>query len=294
MAKPLSEYDLKDWARLRPVMHRIKTIRYRIVDALYLRRPARAGDATGAAMAMTGRHALITIAFGDAEAIAWQYQLLRRYVPNAEYIIADNTPDDAEAAAIESVARKFAIPYFRLPDNPWHQPSRSHGLALNWVWHNVIRPGRPAAFGFLDDDLFPLAADDPFAPLASQDFYGVVRTAGPRWFLWAGFCMFRFDRVQDLPLDFGQDWFAGLDTGGGNWEVLYRHADRAKLRELPAEQKPYRDGVPVTRGPIHWCGTWLHEVGSTGDRALDEDKRRVISQTIAPHLSGTAPVALGR
>ena len=77
--------------------------------------------------------------------------------------------------------------------------------------------------------------DDPFAVLDSQDFYGVVREAGVRWFLWAGFCFYRFDRVQNRRLDFGQDWFNGLDTGGGNWRSLYCKADRGALREAETE-----------------------------------------------------------
>ena len=68
--------------------------------------------------------------------------------------------------------------------------------------------GRGELFGLLDHDLFPTAPDDPFAPLATQDVYGYVRTTEPpseRWFLWAGFTMMRFSAVRDLPLDFGQE-----------------------------------------------------------------------------------------
>jgi hypothetical protein len=288
MPKSLCEYDLSDWLHLRPLMHRFKTARYRLIDGFYLRRSPRAGDIAAIASALRSRRVLVTVAFGDAEAITWQCQLLRRFVPNAVYVIADNTPDDAVAATIAAVATKFGIPYLRLPENPWNQPSRSHGLALNWIWHNLIRRAEPEAFGFLDDDLFPTAHDDPFAPLQSQSFYGVVRTAGPRWFLWAGYCMFRFADVKNKRLDFGQDWFAGLDTGGGNWDVLYRHAEREKLQELRGWQAPYRAGVSVTQAPIHWCGTWLHEVGSTRNRELDEDKRRAIGEMLAPHLTDPA------
>jgi hypothetical protein len=285
MPKALSDYGLRDWLRLRPLMHRIKTARYAVVDNLYLRRPARFGDVDAVAKALAGRSVLITVAFRDAEAIEWQYQLVRRFVPKALYVIADNTPDDGEAAAIAAVAAKFRIPYVRLPHNPWHQPSRSHGLALNWIWRNLLRPATPYAFGFLDDDLFPTAPDDPFAPLQSQSFYGVVRTAGARWFLWAGYCMFLFADVAHKPLDFRQDWFLGLDTGGGNWDVLYRHVERSRIRELSGWQEPYRPGASLEQAPIHWIGPWLHEVGSTGNRALDEDKRRVIAARLAPLLN---------
>ncbi len=248
MPKALSEYNLKDWSHLRPVLHRLKTMRYRAIDRRYSRRPARAGNTNALARTMHGQNVLIAIAFEDAQATAWQAELMRRYLPEPMYVIADNSVADASAAEIEAVAKRFSIPYIRLPRTSWRAASRSHGLALNWVWQNLVRLGEPEAFGFIDDDLFPTAPDHPFQPLASQDFYGVVRNVGHRWFLWAGYCTFRFDKVKDKPLDFGQDWFIGLDTGGANWDVLYRHVDLNKLRIPHTEFVPYKDGVELASG----------------------------------------------
>jgi len=285
MTRPLSEYGLADWRRLRPVTHGIKTLRYHAVDHLYRRRPARVGDPAALARAIAGRQVLTTIAFADSEAIDWQGRLLGHYLPRPLHLIADNSPDDASAAAIAAVARTLGLPYVRLPRNPWRDASRSHGIALNWVWHNIIRPGRPEAFGFLDDDLFPTGPDDPFAPLTSQDFYGVVREWGPRWFLWAGYCSFRFDRVAGKALDFGQDWFKGLDTGGANWQVLYRHVDRSRIREAGSRYVPFKDGVATRDGPLQWCGSWLHEIGAMGRHDLQTEKRQVVAALLAPHLA---------
>ena len=155
---------------------------------------------------------------------------------------------------------------------------------MNWTWHNILRPGNPRAFGFIDDDLFPTASDDLFAPLDTQEFFGLVREVDHRWFLWAGFCTFRFDAVKDKPLDFGQDWFMGLDTGGANWDVLYRSVDLSALQVPNTIFTPYKEGVDVRDGPMQWCGTWLHEIGSTGNSAVEADKRRVVAGILAPHL----------
>ncbi len=81
--------------------------------------------------AIRGRNALVTIAFADPRAIEWHARLVRRYVPNALYIVADNSPDDASAFAVEAVAKRLNFPYLRLPKDPWQPPSRSHGIALN-------------------------------------------------------------------------------------------------------------------------------------------------------------------
>ena len=87
MPKSFSEYELNDWLRLRPLLHHVKTARYRIVDRLYLRLSPRAGDVPDITRRMRGQRVLITVAFRDPEAIAWQAQLLRRFVPQALYFI---------------------------------------------------------------------------------------------------------------------------------------------------------------------------------------------------------------
>lgn len=285
MPRPIREYTLADWKRLRPLTHTLKTRRLRRINEAYMRRAARAGDPAAIARSISGRDVLVTIAFNDPQAIEWQTSLVRHYVPRAAHIIADNSSDHVAAAEIAEIASRNGLSHLRLPENPWGSFSRSHGISMNWVWCNVLRPGAPHAFGFLDDDLFPTAPDDPFAPLDNQSFFGLVREAGQRWFLWAGYCSFRFDAVGNKPLDFGQDWFIGLDTGGANWEVLYRHVQRSMLQEPRSIFAPYKPGIEVQDGPIQWCGTWLHEVGTMGDEALAADKRRVVAEILSPHLT---------
>ena len=164
MAKPFSAYTLADWRRLRPITQNLKTLRYRMVTQGHMRKPARRGAAAAVAQAVRGRRVLVTIAFRDPQAIAWQLPLVRHYLPGALHVIADNSPDARSAQAIEALAAECGAPYVWLPRNPWGG-SRSHGLALNWAWTNLVKPGAPEAFGFLDHDMFPTAPDDPFAPL---------------------------------------------------------------------------------------------------------------------------------
>src|SRR5947209_6837675 len=128
--QPIADYTTADWLRLRPLTHWIKTTRYRVVDAMYRRRSARVGDAAALSSSLRGRRVLITVAFSDPQAIEWQACLVRKYVPHAAYIVADNSPDDASAAAIAAIAEREGFPYLRLPRNPWPSPSRSHGIAL--------------------------------------------------------------------------------------------------------------------------------------------------------------------
>jgi hypothetical protein len=292
MPPPLKDYRSIDWLRLRPILHRIKTMRYRAMDRRFRALAPRTGDIRQLGSRLRGRQVLISVAFSDPQTIAWQAPLVQLYSPNAVYVVADNTPDDGQAAAIEQVARSASVPYVRLPRNPTSSASRSHGLALNWIWHNLVRPHEPAMFGFLDHDIFPTAPTDPFAPLLNQDFFGVLRPgiatsidAGDRWFLWAGFSMFRFDAVRHKPLDFSQDWFSGLDTGGANWAVLYRHVDRNRISEQSTTFVPFREGLPMNDAPLQWCGPWLHEVGLMGRLEFAEDKRAAVAWLLSPHLA---------
>jgi len=286
MPKRLTDFTTDDWLRLRPLTQRLKTLRYDANNALHIRKLARGGDVAAVTRSLTGRRVLITVAFEDPQAIDWQIRLVRRYVACDLHLIADNSGDDVAANAIRSASDSAGALYLRLPASA-ARSSRSHGLALNWLWTNVVRPGRPAAFGFLDDDFFPTGPDDPFAVLGSQEFFGVIRTAGERWFLWAGFCLFHYAAVADRMLDFRQDWFIGLDTGGANWELLYRHADITRLRRADMVTGRYRADVPESESYFQWYNHWLHEVGSTGRPDLEADKRAVVAELLKPHLTGT-------
>jgi len=287
--RALGEYEWRDWQRLRPLTHWLKTLRYDLQRETYVRRSART-EVTFVGQ-LRGRRVLVAIAFEDPEAIEMQAQLVLRFVPDVAYVIADMSVNEDAAGAIAAIAVRHNVFYVRLPRSPLRrqdQASRIHGLALNWVWRNIIRPGGPARFGFIDHDIFPTGPDDPFAMLDRQPIYGWVREAGHRWFLPAGFSMYRFDAVKDLPLDFGQDWFNGLDTGGANWDVLFRTLDRTKLKFASTHFAPYKPGADQVKAPFQWCGVWLHEVGSTqreGHATLAADKRRVIKELLAPHLA---------
>lgn len=296
MPPRLSDYSLNDWLHARPLTHAMKTRRYRATDRAFSNLDARVAAPASLLPSLNGRRVLVTIAFNDPQSIDWQARLIKLYVDDVIHVIADNTRDDALAARIAGVAAAHGIAYLRLPANPWNEPSRSHGLALNWVWRNLIHPGAPEVFGFLDDDMYPTGPSDPFAALANQNWFGVVRSAGPaaeksavgrgveRWFLWAGFAMYRFAGVRDKPLDFSQDWFLRLDTGGANWDVLYRHVPRESVSEQETIFVPYRAGLMMEDAPFQWCGNWLHEVGVMGRTEFAQDKRRAVGEILGPHL----------
>ncbi|WP_292393968.1 hypothetical protein [Mesorhizobium sp.] len=286
MPKALREYNWRQWLRLQPLTHAVKTVRYRKIDRRFLDQPAADGDIADIRDAAGGHDVLLTIAFGDARCLDLQLRLASELVRHDLHIVADNSLSEAEARENRQVCAAHGTAYVRLPANPWtvKSPSRSHGAALNWMWQNVLKPAAPAAFGFLDQDLFPTQPCDPFEPLQDVAFYGDLRRAGARWYLWAGYCFFRFDAVARKPLDFGLDWFAGLDTGGANWEVLYRNVDPNALPQRPITAFAALPGVGLRQAYCEWRGSWLHEVGLDGDPSLKAKKREAVLRLLEPAL----------
>lgn len=287
MPRALGDYDAEDWRHLRPLLHAYGRLRLRLIAASYAAKPPRAGDLAALRRAIAGGRAMVTIGFNDPEILDRQIRAIRAFVTGATHVIADNSRDDGRAAEIAALCTRLGAPYLRLPPNPWgpRSPSRSHGLAMNWVWRRLIRPARPEAFGFLDQDLAPLAPDDPFASLATQPVAGDKRWANGRWFLWAGYCFFRTAFLDAVRVDFGQDWPLGLDTGGGNWARIYSRLDPASIAERPIEPVAVFEDRPVADCYYERRGAWLHEVGFEGLPKLKAEKRARVLAVIDKALA---------
>jgi hypothetical protein len=276
MPRALQDYSVRDWGRLRPPLHALHAWRVRRATRLFAGRPPRAGVSPDKIWAaIRGRRVLVTIAFNDPEIIDCQVRAVRAFVPDVVHVIADNANDSGKAGEIAAVCAGQDTPWLWLPPNPWgsRSPSRSHGAALNWVWLRLLGPGRPDAFGFLDHDLIPLGQDDPFAGLASQPLAGDKRWAQGRWYLWPGFCFFNRAFLDDVEVDFGQDWTLGLDTGGANWARIYSRLDPNQLAERPIERAAVFADRPLEDAYFERRGVWLHEVGTFGRPELKPAKR---------------------
>lgn len=279
MPKPLHEFTLNDWLKMRPMLQPLKVWRHRLIDRAYCQLPPAQGTLETLNSICQGRQVIVTIAFNDVELIEIQSKLVRELIPHAVHLVADNSSEQYAAELIEEHCATHKVSYVRLPKNPWQGlsvASRSHGQAMNWVWRRVLSPGSPKQFGFIDHDLFPTRPCDPFAQLASLPFYGDKRWAGGRWFLWAGYCFYRFAEAKQSKLDFGQDWFIGLDTGGANWRRLYSRWDPHRLPDRQISEVAILPGVEASRAYVEWRDDWVHEVGLAGDPAFKTQKRAAL------------------
>ena len=172
----------------------------------------------------------------DALIRAWQL-----YSSGMTLVVVDNSSDQSARARIADICRARRVAYFALPQNRERHPNRSHGTSMNWIFHNVVRPLRPELFGFLDHDCFPVAPLDIPRMMEGKVVHGAKQGPAPgqdAWFLWAGYCFFRFSAVEALDMDFNPRFFDGMDTGGGNWAVLYHRLgedDISNVQKTTAE-----------------------------------------------------------
>jgi len=155
------------------------------------------------------------------------------------------------------------------------------------VCRNLIAPLGPPLFGFVDHDIFPTAPVDIAALLRDQPVYGRLVERFGRWYLWAGFSFFRGDVLRERKLDFRQDWFLGLDTGGANWR-FYAALDRAALG-FPHERQIHLDAAAEgTDDAIDLIGDWIHCGNASGWRQGAAGKRAMVDAMLAPHLGEVA------
>jgi hypothetical protein len=190
-----------------------------------------------------------TVAFNNAEVIRDQILALRELLTDDyRYWVFDNSTDEAARADIRRACAEHDVSYVQLPPNPMSRmnPSRSHGVAMNWGYRNALADSNGRCFGFIDPDIYPTERSSVLEAMGDQPCYGRLEERGKAWYLWAGFCFFRRPVTASLNFLPVRD----LDTGGANHRRLYRSIDRTKMR--------FPDITPETPDTPERVGSWVH------------------------------------
>lgn len=169
---------------------------------------------------------LVSIAFNNPDLVEYQLRLLRKNcLDNYLMLICDNSNNNSRSKEIHEVCKRYKASYIKLPVTlyPEH-PSQSHGSAINWTHLNIVRKYKPKVFGILDHDIFPVKKVSIIKRMQQKPLYGVKETKGEKWYLWPGFSFYdngflKFKKVDFRPTE-------GLDTGGSNWQSIYRKLDK--------------------------------------------------------------------
>jgi len=289
MAHAFARAAAEFFKRKSPVLA-LKSLRNRFIDERFRAQGKKAGEEL--AERLRPADALCaTIAFNTP----WVVDILTaawiRYCRGMTLVVADNSSDAEARRQIADICARRGIDHVALPPNPERNPNRSHGIAMNWTYYNVIRHVAPSTFGFIDHDCFPIQPIDIPSKMAGKAAYGRRWSAsgpGPAWHLWAGLCFFAFDAAKASDPDFKPLRSHRLDTGGGNWPRFYSRLDPADVL-VAAEEKL---GLPVADDDSWrriFDGTFLHLGGTSyrGKFSRSEYRALIADHVWATYLDGS-------
>jgi len=287
--RDLKNFSAGEWLRFAPFEVAFKQARNDAWLAIYKKIRPKALDSFLAETQRFGNQSVaLVIAFEQPRALDWLLRMAQRNLTDTAVLVFDNSRRAAARLDIERVCRDRGVPYLALPVNRTRHVNRSHGMAMTWVYHNVVRAIRPRLFAFIDHDLIPVRTSELSERLADQPFYGKLRASAWAWQLWAGYCLFDFSTVAGLPMNFLYDFSQKLDTGGRNWDCLYRNYDRERLRFAGSRYADVRDPVTGVSQSVEIVDDrWLH-IGSIGYNDNFRSKSQ-FCENLAHAMDGGAP-----
>jgi len=229
----VGSFKFIDWFTFKPLVFLFKQIRNDVWLKLYVHRQPRAlQEFLEKTEYFKNANLMVVVAFEQPWALNWLLSMAKKNIPDTTILVFDNSRNLNSRAEIEAVCEANSTLYFSLPVNNTKHVNRSHGMAMSWIFENVIKKIEPATFAFIDHDLIPVSPVDFAGMLETQPFFGRLGGRDPSkyWSLWAGFCIFKYDFLKDKKINFLYDFSLGLDTGGRNWGSLYSHFDKDSLK----------------------------------------------------------------
>lgn len=192
---------------------------------------------------------LITVAFNTPILIQYQIEYIKKYLKDEDYqlIVADNSTSSKYRKEIRNICDNSDIEYIPIPMyiNKLHTSKlffhgASHGAALNWLFYHVLSVRQPMYFSFIDHDIIPFSSTSLLQHIekVGSDFYGDYRQRGKGWYIWPGYCIFRYEVIEKykpnfLPMLYEGEYF---DSGGSNYKNIYRYYPISKSYFAKNEQ----------------------------------------------------------
>lgn len=205
---------------------------------------------------------IITIAFNNIEIIKLQHSYLKQNLKEKfDYIIVDNSNLENISFQIFEYCMENNISYIKLPLNPFSgNPSKSHGIALNWAYEHIIKIFKPVFFGFIDHDILPFK-ETSITPFIKDGIFGLIQERNEKWYLWPGFCFYEYNFISKIKLNFMPT--IGLDTGGSNYYSLYKNINKNNIYKIKQiyfdlEKKETVDKFNNIGEIVEIIGNWVH------------------------------------
>jgi hypothetical protein len=147
----------------RALYYKLKETRNQIRSYFYTRKDS--NSAAQAAIALNNsdeKELCITIAFNTPWTIDLLIDSWQHYCKETRLLVADNSNKCEASEEIRKICETKNISYIKLPKNPVRHPSKSHGLALNWTWRNIVAKLKHLVrAGFIDHDCYPIKPCKP-------------------------------------------------------------------------------------------------------------------------------------
>ncbi|WP_051229290.1 hypothetical protein [Paludibacterium yongneupense] len=286
--RSLRQYTISEMVKLEPFSDAYKQFRNDLLLNLYLGRKAEGqAEFLVDCRPLRGKNIAAVVAFEQPWALDWLLTMSRKHLTDCTVLAFDNSraPKRAEIA---EVCRRHGAHYLALPSNRTRHVNRSHGMAMTWIYRNIIQAIEPENFAYFDHDMIPMEPLSLNQRLGEQDCFGLLNESEWGWQLWAGYCMFRFDRVGHLPLNFLYDFSFGLDTGGRNWKYIYRQLDRTVQRFADSINRPLRPTTQDAPRTVQVVDdSWVH-IGSISYNNNFESKQAFFATLAAACENGVS------
>lgn len=223
---------------------------------------------------------IYVITFNNPFCVEYQIRTLRRFfkAPFNIVVIDNNNGRFPETSAeVLNICMRENVSYLRSPDNLYQDPDRFDpsmklGTTMSWIYQNCVRRREPKYFGYLDHDCFLFKEFDIRGYLDEKGMYGVVsrsKVAPPAWNLHVTSNFYRYEFVKHLNLDFRAAHVLSLDTGGANYDMLYRHY---KAEDYEIDQRGFKYTKDDIGSPdsfqyyVIQDDRWFHTTASSHDQ----------------------------
>lgn len=230
------------------------------------------------------------ITFNNAFLVQYQIKTLRKFLKSPfNLIVVDNNNwlHEEQTRKVLRLCIDENVTYIKAPDNYYQRPesfdpTMKLGTTMNWLFVQSVLQRRPKYFGFLDHDCFLVRDLDMRPYLDKYGMYGkVIRGAVPEsWTLHVTTNFYKTKFVGDRLLDFRASYQYGLDTGGANYNILYKghSAERYAIEHHSvrfAEEDVNRKDS-VQHYELIDNGNWCHMCASSHDQLAGDGAYKLI------------------
>ena len=230
---------------------------------------------------------IYVITFNNPFMVEYQIKTLRSFFKSHfNLIIVDNNnalfPESS--LAVKQICEKENVTYLKAPNNYYQEsgsfdPSMKLGTTISWIFHNCVKKRMPKYFGILDHDCFLIRPMDISDYLNKKGMYGRVCKNNKGWNLHVTANFFRFDFVKLLNLDFRASHTHVLDTGGANYDLLYKYNNVAEY-ELHLNSFRYAKRDVNRKDSVQHYeiidNCWFHMCASSHDQLVGDGAFKLI------------------